>query len=91
MYSCATFSGGHLNPAVTFGLLVAKKISLLRAFLYWIAQIAGAILGSAFVYAVRCVLTSVLLLLDPVLPEHLQAVYYQMHNHTRLSTLFAQS
>ncbi len=52
VYSAATFSGGHLNPAVTLGLLVAKKISLLRAVLYWAAQIVGAILGSAFVYAV---------------------------------------
>lgn len=52
VYSAATFSGGHLNPAVTFGLLVAKKISLVRAFLYWIAQICGAIFGSALVYAV---------------------------------------
>lgn len=52
VYSCATFSGGHLNPAVTFGLLFAKKVSLLRAVCYWIAQLGGAILGSAFVFAV---------------------------------------
>jgi len=45
--------GGHLNPAITLGLLVAKKVTLMRALFYWGAQIAGAILGSAFVYAVR--------------------------------------
>lgn len=35
-------SGGHLNPAVTFGLLVGRKISLSNSIAYWIAQLAGA-------------------------------------------------
>jgi len=34
-------SGGHLNPAVTFGLLVGGKISLLDAVAYWVAQLTG--------------------------------------------------
>jgi MIP family channel proteins len=34
-------SGGHLNPAVTFGLLVGGKISLMDAVAYWVAQLAG--------------------------------------------------
>ncbi|MDB6020253.1 MAG: family channel protein [Pedosphaera sp.] len=37
-------SGGHLNPAVTFGLLVGGKISFMDSVAYWIAQLAG---GSA--------------------------------------------
>lgn len=35
-------SGGHLNPAVTFGLLVGGKIDFRTAISYWIAQLAGA-------------------------------------------------
>jgi MIP family channel proteins len=35
-------SGGHLNPAVTFGLLVGRKIDLQKAAAYWGAQLAGA-------------------------------------------------
>jgi MIP family channel proteins len=35
-------SGGHLNPAVTLGLLVGGKISVARTVAYWIAQLAGA-------------------------------------------------
>jgi MIP family channel proteins len=35
-------SGGHLNPAVTFGVLVGGKISPAKAIAYWIAQLAGA-------------------------------------------------
>jgi MIP family channel proteins len=34
-------SGGHLNPAVTFGLLVGGKIDLKNSIAYWIAQLAG--------------------------------------------------
>src|SRR5436309_7737621 len=39
-------SGGHLNPAVTFGLLVGSKIDLQRAIAYWISQLAGAIIAA---------------------------------------------
>ena len=35
-------SGGHLNPAVTFGLLIGGKICPTRTITYWIAQLAGA-------------------------------------------------
>lgn len=52
VYASATFSGGHLNPAVTIAMLIAKKVSLMRAVAYWVVQFAGAILGSALIYAV---------------------------------------
>src|SRR6266699_4734664 len=42
-------SGGHLNPAVTFGLLVGGKINLQRSVAYWISQLAGAVLAAALV------------------------------------------
>ena len=35
-------SGGHLNPAVTFGLLVGGKIDLNRTLAYWASQLGGA-------------------------------------------------
>uniref|UniRef100_A0ACD5V4A8 Uncharacterized protein n=1 Tax=Avena sativa TaxID=4498 RepID=A0ACD5V4A8_AVESA len=40
-------SGGHVNPAVTFGVLVARRISFARAVLYWAAQLLGAVLAAA--------------------------------------------
>uniref|UniRef100_A0A665U4S1 Aquaporin-1-like n=1 Tax=Echeneis naucrates TaxID=173247 RepID=A0A665U4S1_ECHNA len=46
-------SGAHLNPAVTLGLLSSCQISLLRAFFYIIAQLLGAVAGSAIVYGTR--------------------------------------
>ncbi|WVZ09307.1 hypothetical protein V8G54_013837 [Vigna mungo] len=39
----ANISGGHLNPAVTFGLAVGGNITLLTGFLYWIAQLLGVV------------------------------------------------
>jgi MIP family channel proteins len=42
-------SGGHLNPAVTFGLFVGGKIDGKRMLAYWIAQLAGAIVAAALV------------------------------------------
>ena len=39
-------SGGHINPAVTLGFLVTKRIAPLLAVVYWIAQFGGAILAA---------------------------------------------
>ena len=39
-------SGGHFNPAVTLGFLVTRRIGAALAALYWLAQIAGAVLGA---------------------------------------------
>jgi MIP family channel proteins len=35
-------SGGQLNPAVTFGLLVGGQMDLKKSIAYWISQLAGA-------------------------------------------------
>lgn len=43
-------SGGHVNPSLTCALLVAKKISPLRALFYLIAHCSGAIAGAALLY-----------------------------------------
>ncbi|CAD6262976.1 unnamed protein product [Miscanthus lutarioriparius] len=39
-------SGGHVNPAVTFGLLVGRRIPFGRAAVYWLAQLLGAVVAS---------------------------------------------
>lgn len=38
----ANISGGHLNPAVTFGLAVGGNITILTGLFYWIAQLLGS-------------------------------------------------
>ncbi|HYK12258.1 MAG TPA: aquaporin [Gemmatimonadales bacterium] len=48
-----SISGGHINPAVTFALWIAKKIDAKLAGLYVAAQLLGAIVGAvalAFVF-----------------------------------------
>ncbi|KAK9684164.1 hypothetical protein RND81_10G190800 [Saponaria officinalis] len=41
----ANISGGHVNPAVTFGAFVGGHITLLRAILYWIGQLFGSVVA----------------------------------------------
>src|SRR5712671_935959 len=35
-------SGGQLNPAVTFGLLIGGQMDVKKTIAYWISQLAGA-------------------------------------------------
>jgi MIP family channel proteins len=35
-------SGGHLNPAVTIGFWVTRRMSTIQALFYWVAQLVGA-------------------------------------------------
>lgn len=44
-----SISGGHLNPAVTFGAWVGGKISTAEAGKYWVAQLLGATLAGVLV------------------------------------------
>jgi MIP family channel proteins len=41
-------SGGHFNPAITFGFLIAGRIVPLLAVVYWVAQFVGATLAALF-------------------------------------------
>ncbi|XP_039127493.1 probable aquaporin TIP-type RB7-5A [Dioscorea cayenensis subsp. rotundata] len=38
----ANISGGHLNPAVTFGLAIGGNITIITGIFYWIAQLLGS-------------------------------------------------
>ncbi|KAK4780524.1 hypothetical protein SAY87_016630 [Trapa incisa] len=51
VYCTAGISGGHINPAVTFGLFLGRKVSLIRAVMYMVAQCLGAICGCGLVKA----------------------------------------
>ncbi|KAF7828991.1 aquaporin PIP2-7 [Senna tora] len=51
VYCTAGISGGHINPAVTLGLLVARKVSLVRAVGYMVSQCMGGVCGVALVKA----------------------------------------
>lgn len=51
VYAIGYRSGAQVNPAVTIGLLVAKKITGKEAAVYIIAQIIGAVIAAAVVYS----------------------------------------
>ncbi|CAN6477925.1 unnamed protein product [Victoria cruziana] len=44
----ADISGGHVNPAVTFGLVVGRHIGILTGLFYVLAQLLGSILACFF-------------------------------------------
>ncbi|MDR2953773.1 MAG: MIP family channel protein [Prevotella sp.] len=50
VYTIGKVSGCHINPAITLGLLLSKKISGKDAAMYMIFQVIGAIIGSAILY-----------------------------------------
>jgi aquaporin TIP len=39
-------SGGHFNPAITFGFMLTRRISVLLGLVYWVAQLAGGVLAA---------------------------------------------
>lgn len=48
----ARISGGHINPAVTFGAFLTGRISFVRGILYVAAQLIGAVAGAWLLAAV---------------------------------------
>ena len=41
----ANISGGHVNPAVTFGAFIGGHITFIRSLLYWVAQCLGSVVA----------------------------------------------
>jgi aquaporin Z len=51
-YGIGHISGCHVNPAVSFGVLVAGRMSMSDFITYVIAQVLGAIAGAAVLYLI---------------------------------------
>lgn len=49
-YCIGNISGCHVNPAVSFAMLIGNKMSFKDFFFYVIFQCAGAIVGAGFLY-----------------------------------------
>jgi aquaporin Z len=49
VYTIGPISGCHVNPAVTLGVFLARKINAKDAGFYMVAQVIGAILASAVI------------------------------------------
>jgi MIP family channel proteins len=49
IYSYGHLSGAHVNPAVSLGLLIGRKINVTQMLVYWLAQFAGALIAALLV------------------------------------------
>jgi aquaporin Z len=51
-YTLGPISAAHVNPAVTLGFLVSRRIALTDAISYWVAQFVGGFAGAALLWAI---------------------------------------
>ncbi len=51
-YALGHISGGHFNPAITLGVLTARRIDGRQAVIYLVAQVIGAIVAAAIVVVI---------------------------------------
>ena len=50
-YTIGGFSGCHINPAITLGVFLSKRMSGKDALMYIVFQVIGGLLGAAILYA----------------------------------------
>ncbi len=51
-YAIGNLSGCHINPAVTFGLWLARKVDTALVPFYLVGQLAGALLGGLLIWVI---------------------------------------
>ncbi len=51
-YALGTISGGHFNPAVSFGLAIGGRFSWSELLPYWVAQVVGGFLAALLLYTI---------------------------------------
>ena len=51
-YTIGGISGCHINPAITLGVVLSKRMSWKDAGLYWCGQFLGGVIGAAILYAI---------------------------------------
>jgi aquaporin Z len=52
VYALGGISGGHFNPAVSLGLMLAGRFDAKDLLPYWAAQVAGAIVAAVVLYVI---------------------------------------
>ncbi|MDA1188684.1 MAG: MIP family channel protein [Chloroflexi bacterium] len=52
VFATAHISGGHINPAVTVGAIITKKITPIKGGMFIVMQLAGAIVGALLLWIV---------------------------------------
>src|SRR5579863_4396902 len=52
VYAIGHISGGHLNPAVSLGLVAGKRFPASELIPYWIAQVLGGLAAAGVLYVI---------------------------------------
>lgn len=52
VYAIGPVSGCHVNPAVTIGFVVARRMEIREAAGYWVAQLVGGIVGALVLWGI---------------------------------------
>lgn len=58
-YAIGGISGCHINPAITLGVWLSKRMSGKEAAMYMVAQFIGAVIGSAILFALTSTSTEI--------------------------------
>ena len=53
IFAVGHVSGAHFNPAVTLAFVVAKRLSLAQAPIYWMSQFAGGLIAIGFLEVLK--------------------------------------
>lgn len=51
-YAIGPISGCHINPAVTLGMRLTRKVTTMHAVYAWIGQVVGGVGGAAIIYGI---------------------------------------
>jgi len=51
-YGIGQISGCHVNPAVSFGVFAAGRMTVKELLTYWVAQVAGAVVAAFVLYLI---------------------------------------
>jgi aquaporin Z len=51
-YAVGHVTGCNINPAVTLGMVLTRKLTWARAVYYWVGQLVGAAIGGLIIYAI---------------------------------------
>ncbi len=52
IYATASYSGAHINPAITLVAFVYDRMPLVQVLVYWVSQLIGAMLAALLLYAI---------------------------------------
>ena len=88
VFALSTSSGGHLNPAVSFALLLRGAISLPRFVAYSLMQMAGACAGSAYTRSLNPILYDSLVGADGVQATACNRINYSLFSGFTVWTAF---